>query len=121
MGGFLCFTKISYTMRKVQYNRANGGDWAGFPYRLDVTVDDVAESGSTPGSYGRKNGSGSIWSSIIDNAGGWLDSIGQTITGSLAAKNPANMQDDTPRVLAIAGVGVAAVVLVIALLVIFKK
>lgn len=108
-------------MRKMQYNRANGNDWAGFPYRSDVTVDDVAESGSSPGSYGRKSGSGGIWSSIIDNAGGWINSIGQTITGSIAAKNPVTVQDNTPRVLAIAGVGVAAVVLIIALLVIFKK
>lgn len=108
-------------MRKVKYNRADGNDWAGFPYRGDVTIDEVAASGSTPGSYGRNNGSGGIWTSIIDNAGGWLNSIGQTITGSIAAKNPATMQDNTPRVLAIAGVGVAAVVLVIALLVIFKK
>lgn len=108
-------------MRKVQYNRANGNDWAGFPYRSDVTVDEVSASGSTPGSYGRNNKSGGIWSSIIDNAGGWINSIGQTVTGSIAAKNPVTVQDNTPRVLAIAGVGVAAVVLIIALLVIFKK
>lgn len=108
-------------MKKIQYNRASGDDWAGFPYRSDVTVGEVAASGSTPGSYGQNNGSSGIWPSIIDNAGGWLNSIGQTVTGSIAAKNPVTVQDNTPRVLAIAGVGVAAVVLVIALLVIFKK
>lgn len=120
MGGLIC-TEIPNLMRKLQYKRANGDDWAGFPYRSDVTVDEVASSGSTPGSYGRKSGSSGIWPSVIDNAGGWINSIGQTITGSIAAKNPVTVQDNTPRVLAIAGVGVAAVVLVIALLVIFKK
>ena len=79
--------------------------------------------GSSPGSCGNSEtgSSGGIWPSIINNAGGWLSTIGQTITGGIAAKNPATVQDNTPRVLAIAGVGVAAVVLIIALLVIFKK
>ena len=108
-------------MKKIKYNRASGNEWAGFPYRSDVTVSDVAATGSSPGSYGRNNVSGGVWSSIINNAGGWLNTVGQTITGSIAAKNQPAVQDNTPRVLAIAGVGVAAVVLIIALLVIFKK
>lgn len=103
-------------MKNIRYERADG-DWAGFPYRSDVTVGQVQQSGSSPGSYGNSG----IWSSIIGNAGGWLNSIGQTITGSIAAKNPVQVQDNTPKVLAIAGVGLAAVVLIIALLIIFKK
>ena len=108
-------------MRKVQYNRANGSV---------ITVDDVfaasqraneAKGVSVETGSSETGSSGGIWPSIIDNVGGWLNSIGQTITGSFAAKNPVTMQDNTPRVLAIAGVGVAAVVLIIALLVIFKK
>ena len=108
-------------MKKLRYNRASGSDWAGFPYASGVTVDDVKESGSTPGSYGRTGHSTGVWSSIIDNAGGWLETVGKTVTGSVAAKNQPAVIDDTPRVLAIAGVGVAAVVLIIALLLIFKK
>lgn len=107
-------------MNKIRYERADG-QWAGIPYRSDVTVDEVASTGSSAGSYGRSNGSTGIWDSIVNNAGGWLSTIGQTVTGSIAAKNPVTVQDDTPRVLAIAGVGVAAVVLIIALLLIFKK
>lgn len=103
-------------MRKIRYNKASGSDWAGFPYRSDVTVDDVKNSGGSPGSYGN-----AWWNSVINNAGGWLNTVGQTITGSIAAKNQPAQVDNTPRVLAIAGVGVAAVVLIIALLVIFKK
>ena len=103
-------------MRKIRYNRASGSDWAGFPYRSDVTVDDVKKSGSSAGSYGPQ-----WWQSVINNAGGWLNTIGQTVTGSVAAKNQPTTVDNTPRVLAIAGVGVAAVVLIIALLIIFKK
>lgn len=103
-------------MKNMKYYMASGSDWAGIPYRSDVTVDEVKQSGSSPGSYG--NG---IFSQIVNNAGGWLNSIGSTITGSIAAKNQPTVQDNTPRVLAIAGVGVAAVVLIIALLIIFKK
>lgn len=108
-------------MEKIKYNMANGGDWAGFPYAPDVTVEDVQNSGSSPGSYGNSGSSTGIWNSVFSNAGGWLSTIGQTITGSIAAKNPVTVQDDTPKVLAIAGVGVAAVVLIIALLIIFRK
>lgn len=108
-------------MTKHLIKRADGGAWAGLPYSLETTVDDVANTGSSPGSYGRNNTSGGIWNSIINNAGGWLNTIGNTVTGSIAAKNQPTVQDNTPRVLAIAGVGVAAVVLIIALLVIFKK
>lgn len=104
-------------MKNIKYSRADG-NWAGFPYRSDVTVSQVQQSGSSPGSYGTNSG---IWNSIIGNAGGWLNSIGQTITGSIAARNPVTVQDNTPKVLAIAGVGLAAVVLIIALLIIFKK
>lgn len=103
-------------MKKIRYNRVSGGDWAGFPYASDVTVDDVRKSGSSEGSYGN-----AWWNSVINNAGGWLNTVGQTITGTVAAKNPPTTVDNTPKVLAIAGVGVAAVVLIIALLVIFKK
>lgn len=108
-------------MTKHIIRRADGGEWAGFPYRLETTAEEVAATGSSPGSYGRNNTTGGIWNSIINNAGGWINSIGQTVTGSIAAKNPVTVQDNTPRVLAVAGVGVAAVVLIIALLVIFKK
>lgn len=108
-------------MKRMRYNRANGNDWAGFPYRSDVTVADVAASGSSAGSYGNTGASSGIWPSIINNVGGWLGTIGNTVTGSIAAKNPQPVQDNTPKVLAIAGVGVAAVVLIIALLIIFKK
>lgn len=115
MGG-LSFIKKSESMQKIRYNRASGSDLAGFPDRSDVTVDQVAASGSSAGSYGT-----GIWNSIINNVGGWLTTIGQTVTGSIAAKNPAPVQDNTPKVLAIAGVGVAAVVLIVALLIIFKN
>ena len=97
---------------------ASGSDWAGFPYRLDVTVDDVEQSGSSPGSYGNRNG---IFNKLLDNTDSWLKSIGAAITGGLSAKYQQPAQDNTPRVLAIAGVGVAAVVLIIAWLIIFKK
>lgn len=101
-------------MKKAKYNRASGG----------VSVEDVfaasqrvneANGTTTSGT------SGGVWNSVFDHAGDWLSTIGQTITGSIAAKNPAVVEDNTPKVLAIAGVGVAAVVLIIALLVIFKK
>lgn len=84
-------------MNKLKYHRADGAA--------------ASESGSSQG----------IWSSIFDNVGGWLNTIGQTITGSVAAKNQPAVVDNTPKVLAIAGVGVAAVVLIIALLIIFRK
>lgn len=120
MGG-LSFYQKPVPMKRLRYNRANGSDWAGFPYSSDVTVDQVAASGSSPGSYGTSGNSGSLWNSIVNNVGGWLSTIGQTVTGSVAAKNPPTVEDNTPKVLAIAGVGVAAVVLIIALLIIFKK
>lgn len=101
-------------MKKLQYNRATGST---------ITVDDVfAASARANETKGVETGSSTgIWPSIINNAGGWLDTIGKTVTGSVAAANPTTVEDNTPRVLAIAGVGVAAVVLVIALLIIFKK
>ncbi len=103
-------------MKKIQYNRATGSA---------ITVDDVfaasSRANAAKGVNVETGSSGGIWPSVINNAGGWMNTIGSTITGSIAAKNPPAYQDNTPRVLAIAGVGVAAVVLIIALLVIFKK
>lgn len=102
-------------MKKVQYNRATGNMSEGYIQQQK----DVAQYIAAQTSGNKSNGS--IWDSIVNNAGSWLDSIGQTVVGTTAAKNPAVMEDNTPRVLAIAGVGVAAVVLIIALLIIFKK
>jgi len=103
-------------MKKLQYNRATGSA---------ITVDDVfaasQRANEAKGVSVETGSSGGVWPSIINNAGGWLNTIGQTITGGIAAKNQPEIQDNTPRVLAIAGVGVAAVVLIIALLIIFKK
>ena len=102
-------------MTKHIISRADGG----------VSVDDVFAASKrvneANGVTVETGNSGGIWPSIINNAGGWLSTIGQTVTGSIAAKNPTTIEDNTPRVLAIAGVGVAAVVLIIALLIIFKK
>ena len=72
-------------------------------------------NGGKSGIFARLSGN------IVDNLGGWIDSIGQTIVGVTAARNPQPEEDNTPKVLAIAGVGVAAVVLIVALLIIFKN
>ena len=103
-------------MKKVRYNKAIGvEDVFAASARANAAKADSSESESETGT------SGGIWPNIINNVGGWLGTIGNTVTGSIAAKNQPTVEDNTPRVLAIAGVGVAAVVLIIALLVIFKK
>ena len=103
-------------MNKIKYNRATGNMSAGYIQQQKDVAQYIASQTQKKG-----QSKGSVWDSIVNNAGSWLDSIGQTVVGTTAAKNPAVVEDDTPRVLAIAGVGVAAVVLIIALLIIFKK
>ena len=104
-------------MKKLRYNRASGSA---------ISVDDVfaasARANDNKNNASSETGSSTgIWPSIIGNFGGWLNTIGQSVTGGIAAKNQPTVEDNTPKVLAIAGVGVAAVVLIIALLIIFKK
>ena len=75
--------------------------------------------GSTEESAG---GSTGIWDKIFNNAGGWISSISGGISSIVQAKTgnyPTYQQDNTPKVLAIAGV--VAVVLIIILVIIFKK
>lgn len=101
-------------MKKARYNRAIGVD--------DVFAASARANAAKAGSSESETGSsGGFWTGIINNVGGWLGTIGNTVTGSIAAKNQQPAEDNTPRVLAIAGVGVAAVVLIIALLIIFRK
>lgn len=104
-------------MKRARYNRIWGGidEMKNFDAMNDSGSDAYAESDSDAGA------SSGLWQSIVNNAGGWLNSIGQSVSSSIAAKNQPTVVDNTPRVLAIAGVGVAAVVLIIALLIIFKK
>lgn len=90
------------------------------------TIDDmgILDSGSSSSNIsGSRNSGDNGWlGSIISNAGGWMDTIFGGITSVTQAKTgnyPTVQQDNTPKVLAIAGVG--AVVLIVVLLIIFKK
>ena len=90
------------------------------------TIEDMetldSGSGSSNISGSRNSGDNSWLGSIISNAGGWMDTIFGGITSITQAKTgnyPTVQQDNTPKVLAIAGVG--AVVLIVVLLIIFKK
>lgn len=67
-------------------------------------------------------GSTGIWDKIFNNAGGLISSVSEGIASIVQAKTgnyPTYQQDNTPKVLAIAGV--VAVVLIIILVIIFKK
>lgn len=63
------------------------------------------------------------WGSLIENAGNIIGSTTAGIAGIVAAKEgnypPAAQVDNTPKILAIAGVG--ALVLIVVLFIIFKK
>lgn len=90
------------------------------------TIDDMeildSGSGSSNISGSRNSGDNGWLGSIISNAGGWMDTIFGGITSITQAKTgnyQTIQQDNTPKVLAIAGVG--AVVLIVVLLIIFKK
>lgn len=80
-------------------------------------------SSDSPTSNDTNTGNSSgIWDSIFSNAGGWISSISGGIASIVQAKTgnyPTYQQDNTPKVLAIAGIG--AVVLIIILVIIFKK
>lgn len=99
---------------RFKYQRADG-QWAGIPYRTDVTTDDVQTTGKTGST------STSIWDSIKGEINGWANTTFSGISNIVAAKNPATVEDNTPKVLAIAGVGVAAVILIIVLILALKK
>lgn len=82
----------------------------------------TTNSGSSSASDSNSGGSTGIWDSIFNNAGGWISSISGGIASIVQAKTgnyPTYQQDNTPKVLAIAGV--VAVVLIIILVIIFKK
>lgn len=102
-----------------------GGTWGSDVPLIDTNSDDYksAVETVTASSAARSDGSGEgIWSSIIENSGGWITSIGGSISSIVQAKTgnyPTYQYDNTPKVLAIAGIG--AVVLIIILLIIFKK
>lgn len=112
-------------MKKVKYNRASGNsiwnDPVAWANQNGQAIADWANQNPQGGNTGNKKNSSGILNGIFNNVGGWLDSIGQTIVGVTAARNPVTVEDNTPKVLAIAGVGVAAVTLIIALLIIFKN
>ncbi len=87
-----------------------------------AALNKAAELSSDDGD-GDGGGSG-IWGSIFSNAGSWISSIGGSIAQIVQAKNgnyptTTYQQDNTPKILAIAGFG--AIVLVIILVVIFKN
>lgn len=103
--------------RTIRYNRYDG----------PVSVADVFEASAranaskNDGSSQSAGGGGSFWDSIKDEIGGWANTTFSGIRDIVAAKNPATVEDNTPKVLAIAGVGVAAVILIIVLILVFKK
>jgi hypothetical protein len=113
MGGLSLF-KNHTAMSKNRQNRYNG-----------LGVEDVfaasskvnAEKQGSPTATGTGS---SIWDSIKGEIGGWASTTFSGIQGIVAAKNPATVQDNTPKVLAIAGIGVAAVILVIVLILVKK-
>lgn len=112
-------------MKKVKYNRASGNsiwdDPVAWLRQNGQSIANWGQQNTQGGNTGNKKNSSGILNSIFNNVGGWLDSIGNTIVGVTAARNPVTPEDNTPKVLAIAGVGVAAVTLIIALLIIFKN
>lgn len=104
-----------------------GGTWGtDVPLAIDTNSDDykaaVETMNASSGSRTNNAGGGGIWDSIFNNAGGWISSISGGIASIVQAKTgnyPTYQQDNTPKVLAIAGIG--AVVLIIILVIIFKK
>ena len=103
-----------------------GGTWGSdVPLAIGTNSDDynVAVETMNASSSSRSDGSSSgIWDSIFSNAGGWISSISGGIASIVQARTgnyPTYQQDNTPKVLAIAGIG--AVVLLIILVIIFKK
>ena len=91
------------------------------------TIDDMERLDSgyneSPNNSGSRNSGDNGWlGSIINNAGSWVSSIfsgAAEITRAKTGNYPTVQQDNTPKVLAIAGVG--ALVLIIVLFIIFKK
>lgn len=103
--------------RTIRYNRYDG----------PVSVADVfaaseraAAKNNTDSSQSSDGGS-SFWNTIKNEINGWANTTFSGIRDIVAAKNPATVEDNTPKVLAIAGVGVAAVILIIVLVLVFKK
>ena len=104
-----------------------GGTWgSNVPLVIDTNSDDykaaVATMNESSGSKSSNADGGNIWDKIFNNAGGWISSISGGISSIVQAKTgnyPTYQQDNTPKVLAIAGV--VAVVLIIILVIIFKK
>lgn len=101
-----------------------GGTWGSdVPLAIDTNSDDYNAAVNTMNSSRSNNADGEgIWSSIISNAGNWISSIGGSVASIVQAKTgnyPTYQQDNTPKVLAIAGI--VAVVLIIILVIIFKK
>ncbi len=84
---------------------------------------DGLNSGSNGPNSGSRNSGDNGWiGSIINNAGSWMSSIfsgSAEIARAKTGNYPTVQQDNTPKVLAIAGVGV--LVLIIVLFIIFKK
>lgn len=111
-------------MNKMILKRADGGSavwsntWSKF---WDSTSNTSANTSRSDGNSGRATGS---WlGSLLDNAGNIIGSTTSGIASIVAAKNgnypPAAQVDNTPKILAIAGVG--ALVLIVVLFIIFKK
>ena len=100
-----------------------GGTWgSNVPFAIDTNSDDYKAAVATMNKSSDSKDGGNIWDKIFKNAGGWISSISGGIASIVQAKNgnyPTYQQDNTPKVLAIAGVG--AVVLIIILVIIFKK
>lgn len=117
MGGLL-FLQNQRKMEKLRYNRAGGS----------ITVQDVFNASAAANANNGNNttststsGSTGVFDSIKGEIPGWISSVTGGIANIFAAKNPATVEDNTPKVLAIAGVGVAAVILVIVLVLVLKK
>lgn len=69
--------------------------------------------------------SSSIWTSVLDNVGGWVNSVGGVITGSIQAKTgnypAATPTDNTPKILAIAGVAAAVLIVILIIVLLIAK
>lgn len=90
--------------------------WQGVPFILPDDSDS-GNSGTNNGTGSRNNGG--QW---IDRIGEWGSTFGNQLTSWIMAwkgNYPTQQQDNTPKVFAIAGV--TAIVLIVILLIIFKK
>jgi hypothetical protein len=108
-------------MQRKLVRRADGRVTVADVFKASERVN-ASKQGSDTDYSGNPSSDGSLWGSVINNVGGWLNSIGGTITGSISAKtgNYGQVQQDrTPAILAISAV--AAILLVVILLIVFKK